>query len=274
MKRLLLLWLGCALPGDRSEATLTLSAFTVAPGDERYLCQRFASPLGPGEAAIARFGSHLSQGGHHMLVFFDAGGDSSLEDCSGSEFVAGPYGTQRLDDSLSYPSGVAATLPAGTGLRIQAHFVNSTQETLSPTVSLKLTRAAAGFTQPAAVLFMSNLDIHVDAGATGAVAQKTCKLPWDVNLVQSTGHMHRHGTSFVASAAGKTLFSSLAWSDVPSQLYDPPLSLSAGTEVTFACSYDNPGATPLVYGPSAQTDEMCIFSAQFFPAPFGGWSCL
>jgi hypothetical protein len=104
--------------------------------------------------------------------------------------------------------------------------------------------------------------------------QKTCKLPWDVNLIQSSGHMHRHGTSFTANANGQTLFQSSQWSDVPARLFDPPLALPAGTEVTFTCVYDNAGTTPLVYGESALTDEMCIFSAQFYPAPFGGWSCL
>ena len=85
--------------------------------------------------------------------------------------------------------------------------------------------------------------------------------------------MHRHGTSFTAGAAGQMLFEATAWTDVPARLFDPPLALPAGTDVTFTCSYDNPGNLPLVYGESAQTDEMCIFSAQFYPAPLGGWSC-
>jgi len=278
MKRWILLLCACTppLPGfdDQKEATLTLAAFTVMPGEERYVCQNFAGPFGSGSAAVARFDSHMTAGAHHMIVFFHAGGDGALESCSGNEFAAGPYGSQRLDDSLSYPSGVAASLPAGSGLRIQAHYLNATQAPITPVVSLKLTRADATLTQPAAVLFMSNLDIHVDAGAMGAEAQKTCKLPWDVNLIQSSGHMHRHGTSFTANANGQPLFQSSQWSDVPSRLFDPPLALPAGTEVTFTCVYDNPGATPLVYGESAQTDEMCIFSAQFYPAPFGGWSCI
>jgi hypothetical protein len=103
--------------------------------------------------------------------------------------------------------------------------------------------------------------------------QKTCKLPWDAKILQTSGHMHRHGTSFVATSGTRTLFSSTMWSDVPAQLFDPPVELSAGDEVTFTCTYDNPDATPLVYGESAQSDEMCIFSAQFYPAPLGGWSC-
>jgi hypothetical protein len=263
------------LPGADNapdEATLALSSFTLAPGQERYVCQNFASPFG-GEAKVERFDSHMTAGAHHLIVFFQvAARDGALEDCSGNEFAAGPYGSQRLDDSLSYPSGVAANLPAGTGLRIQAHYLNATQSPLSPSVSVKMKRAS-GVTQPAAVLFMSNLDISVPAGARAAPVSKTCTLPYDVNLVQASGHMHRHGTSFTARTADHQLFASTMWSDVEPAFFDPPLALSAGTEVTFTCTYDNPGTSPLVYGDSAETDEMCIFSAQFFPAPFGGWSC-
>jgi hypothetical protein len=263
------------LPGvnnDKDEATLALSSFTLMPGQERYVCQNFANPFG-GEAAIARFDSHMTAGAHHLIVFFQTGGrDGSLEDCSGNEFAAGPYGSQRLDDSLSYPSGVAANLPATTGLRIQAHYLNASQSPVTPTVQLTM-KKASGITQPAAVLFMSNLDISVPAGATAAAVSKTCKLPFDVKLVQASGHMHRHGTSFVARTPDRQLFSSTMWSDVEPAFFDPPLALSSGTDVTFTCTYDNPGNTPLVYGDSAETDEMCIFSAQFFPAPFGGWSC-
>jgi hypothetical protein len=262
------------LGNDQKDATLTLASFTVAAGEERYVCQDFAAPFGGGETALARFDSHMTAGAHHILVFFKAGAhDGPLESCSGNEFAAGPYGSQRLDDSLSYPSGVAASLPAGTGLRVQAHFLNATQAAITPSVSLKMTRAGDGFSQPAAVLFMSNLDVQVAAGALGAKAQKTCKLPWDVKILQTSGHMHRHGTSFTAVSGARTLFSSDSWTDVPAQGFDPPVELAAGSEVTFTCTYDNPGMTPLSYGESAQTDEMCIFSAQFYPAPFGGWSC-
>ncbi|MGZ3440991.1 MAG: hypothetical protein ACXVDD_15815, partial [Polyangia bacterium] len=65
------------------------------------------------------------------------------------------------------------------------------------------------------------------------------------------------------------------YSDVTPALFDPPLALPAGTAISFACTYDNSdGSAPLRYGDSARTDEMCIFSAQFYPAPFGGWTCL
>ena len=277
--RIVLLLIACTPPAppglgnDKTQATLTLSSFSLAPGEEKYVCQDFANPF-DGDASISQWQSHLTPGAHHLIVFYKTGAQNgSLESCSGNEFAAGPYGSQRLDDSLAYPSGVAASVPAGTGLRIQAHFLNATQQTMQPEVKLSMKRTDSSLVQPAAVLFMSNLDVHVDAGAMGAAVAKTCTLPWDVKLIQASGHMHKHGTSFVVRTASKMLFQSDQWQDVAPALFDPPLALSAGTDIQFTCTYDNPGADPLVYGESAQTNEMCIFTAQFYPAPFGGWSC-
>lgn len=255
--------------------TITLDPFVVAPGEERYACQDFANPFGGDAAAIRQFTSQLTPGSHHLLLFYKAGAaDGPLADCSGTEFAPGPYGSQRPDDSITYPDGVAAVVAPGDGFRVQVHYLNATESPLPVAVTLQLHRIDdAAVHDRAAVLFFSNGAIDVPPGATGAVVQKSCTLPFAVNLLQATGHMHQHGRAFTATSGGVTLFSSTAYSDVAPALFDPPLPLAAGSVITFACTYDNDGATPLRFGDSARTDEMCIFSAQFFPAPFGGWTC-
>jgi hypothetical protein len=257
--------------------TIALEHFVVAPGQERYACQDFANPFGGAPAAIHQFASHMTPGSHHLLVFYKPGaGDGALADCSGTEFAAGPYGSQRPDDAIVYPDGVAAVVAPTDGFRVQAHYLNASSAPLDVAVEVRLTRVDdATVRDHAAILFFTNSAIDVPAGASGVVATKSCTLPFAVNLVQATGHMHQHGRSFVASAAGQTIFSSSHYSDVTPALFDPPLALPAGTAVSFACTYDNSdGSAPLRYGDSARTDEMCIFSAQFYPAPFGGFTCL
>jgi hypothetical protein len=257
--------------------TIALGHFVVAPGQERYACQDFANPFGGAPAAIHQFASHMTPGSHHLLVFYKpSAADAPLADCSGTEFAPGPYGSQRPDDAIVYPDGVAAVVAPTDGFRVQAHYLNASTAPIDVAIEIRLTRVDdAAVRDHAAILFFSNSAIDVPAGQSGVVAQKTCTLPFAVNLVQATGHMHQHGRAFVASAAGATLFSSTVYSDVAPALFDPPLALPAGTAVTFACTYDNSdGSAPLRFGDSARTDEMCIFSAQFYPAPFGGWSCL
>jgi hypothetical protein len=250
--------------------SLTLDDFTVPAGAEVYRCQDFANPFGA-DAAFARFDSHLSAGAHHLLVFYaDQAADAPLAPCSGNEFAAGPYGSQQLDDHLAYPDGVAAVVPATTGLRVQVHYLNASAQPISPHVELHLTRAAA-YRDRAAVFFFSNLAIDVPAHATAFTVSKTCMVPFDVTLVRTSGHMHEHGRLFHAQTPATTLLDAATATDVA---YDPPLPLTAGTPITFSCTYDNDSSAPLGYGESATTNEMCIFSGQFYPAPFGGWSCL
>ena len=230
--------------------TIALDRFTVGPGQERYACQDFANPFGGAPAAIHQFASHMTPGSHHLLLFYAPGAaDGPLADCSGTEFAPGPYGSQRPDDAIVYPDGVAAVVAPGDGFRVQAHFLNATSAALDVAVTIVLSRIdEAAVRDRAAILFFSNAAIDVPPGATGVVAQKSCTLPFAVNLLQATGHMHSHGRSFVASAAGATLFSSTAYSDVAPALFDPPLSLPAGTVITFGCTYDNAdGATPLQF---------------------------
>ena len=47
----------------------------------------------------------------------------------------------------------------------------------------------------------------------------------------------------------------------------------AGTSITFRCDYANTSSQRLSFGESALTNEMCIFSGQFHPAPAGGITC-
>src|SRR4051794_5970625 len=76
-------------PGSADPAavwSVTLDAFTVAPGAEVYRCQTFANPFGA-DVPVAAFDSHLTAGAHHLLVFFaDRAADAPLAPCSGNEF--------------------------------------------------------------------------------------------------------------------------------------------------------------------------------------------
>ncbi|MGZ3442982.1 MAG: hypothetical protein ACXVDD_25850, partial [Polyangia bacterium] len=91
--------------------TIALDHFVVAPGQERYACQDFANPFGGAPASIHQFASHMTPGSHHLLVFYKPGAaDGALADCRGTEFAPGPYGSQRPDDAIVYPDGVAAVV--------------------------------------------------------------------------------------------------------------------------------------------------------------------
>jgi hypothetical protein len=251
--------------------TLTMDSFTVAPGAEVYYCQNFANPFLSQDVEVSEFESHMTAGSHHMLLFYKSGvTNGPLETCSGLEFAATPYGSQQPDDSLSFPPGVAALVPGSMGLRLQAHYLNTTMSTINAQVQLVLHLAAPGTVQnQAGVLFVVDAQFDVLPNSQ-AVVSNDCTIPVDMNLLRASSHMHRHGTNFVATVAGSTVYQTTTWSDPKPAIFSPPTVLHAGDPLHFACTFDNTmGGTDLTFGESAQTNEMCIFTGSFYPTPAG-----
>jgi hypothetical protein len=262
-----------------STVTLTMDSFTVPAGGEVYYCQNFGNPFGGMDTQVSEFESHMSTGSHHLLLFYESPGDTNYEPpttakgalatCSGLEFAATPYGSQTQDDSLSFPTGVAALLPGANSLRIQSHYLNTTTSTVTANVELIFHLAAPGSVQnEAGVLFVVDPNFSI-APNSSAVVSDDCTIPQDMNVLRASSHMHMHGTDFVATVAGNTVYQTTAWSDPKPALFTPPTALHAGDPLHFACSFTNNTADTLTFGESALTNEMCIFTASFYPTPTG-----
>jgi hypothetical protein len=260
------------LAGTSSDTvTLQLTPFTVPAGTEVYKCQNFKNPFGGAAVEVKEFESHMTSGSHHLLLFYKASAtDDPIEDCSGLEFAASPYGSQRPDDGIRYPDGVAALVPGANGFRLQAHYLNTTQQPIDASVKVVFHLALPGtITDHASVLFFNNTDIYIPSGSTPVPQTKTCTVSQDINLIMATSHMHQHGISFTATSGGTTIFQTTQWSDPTPAMFAPPLVLKAGSQVTFTCTYMNDTGAPLYFGESALTNEMCILSGQFYPSTQG-----
>jgi hypothetical protein len=257
-----------AAPPDAGgrDVTVDMQAFPVPPGGERYKCQNFANPFGGENVDIDRFEAHMPEGAHHMIVFFvDETPDGPLEDCSGSEFHPNVFGSQTPDGVIDLPEGVGVTIPPTTSLRLQIHFINEGEEEVSATVHTRFHVAEPGtITEHAGQLLFSNLDIAVPPLQTATVT-KTCAVPTELRLLGASAHIHRHAIDFLATAGDQVLYQTKGWSDLTPARFDPPLLLPAGQEVTFACTFRNDGSTPLAFGESALTDEMCILGGIYYP---------
>jgi hypothetical protein len=253
------------------DAVLAMTEFTVPAGGEVYKCQNFASPF-EGDAEIVGFESHMTGGSHHLLLFYDPSGkDAPLEDCSGLEFSATPYGTQRPDDAVTYPAGVASKIGLGFGYRLQAHYLNTTANDLVAHVQVVLHAATDPSTivDHAGVYFFVQPDIHVAPHSKADVSRR-CRIPYDANILQTGSHMHQHATHFVSKLNGDVLYETNDWDSPEPAIFAPPKAVKAGDIVDFTCSFDNPTGDTLTFGESAAQNEMCITSAQFYPvaSPF------
>jgi hypothetical protein len=252
--------------GGGADVVLALQSFAVEPGGEAYRCQNFANPFGGQPVDVDRFEAHMTEGAHHMIVFFvDDIADGDLETCSGSEFHPNVFGAQTPDGVIQMPPGIGVAMPPKSGLRLQLHFINESDHAVTAGVTTRFHVAAPGTIQNhAGQLLLSNEDITVPPSVPTDVT-KTCTLPQDISLLGASAHIHRHAVDFVASAGDQLIYHTTGWSDLSPAVFSPPLQLVAGTGITFTCSYVNDGTSTLTFGESAITDEMCILGGIYYP---------
>jgi hypothetical protein len=126
-------------------------------------------------------------------------------------------------------------------------------------------KAAPGtITQHAGVIFMNDVGITVPPGTS--TSTKSCPLPAGINLMGVSSHMHTRATAFTAKTAdGTMLYQTDQWADPVPRVFTPPMAIPTKTSVTWSCTYDNETPNTLTFGEFAQTNVMCIFTAQYYP---------
>jgi hypothetical protein len=84
--------------------------------------------------------------------------------------------------------------------------------------------------------------------------------------------MHKYASDFQASSNGSMFYDEMNWDEptLITQAGDPmhllPINMKAGTSITWQCKYTNPTANDMSFGDSAQTNVMCIYIGQYYPA--------
>ncbi|HEX4336554.1 MAG TPA: hypothetical protein VH062_11610 [Polyangiaceae bacterium] len=256
--------------GTASETlTLTTSDRIVPPGAEIYGCQDFQNPYGK-DVAIVRSTSSMTPGSHHMFAFVMPNDElslyDSLADCpnGGVEFHEYLHTSQLPEDHMAYPPGVGRMLPSGSGFRIMLHLLNTGTDPLVARVDFGLEHVApTAVPGKAASMFLNNLALQVPVGKS--TQRATFTLPSSVMMLRVSSHMHQHGALFAATTGdGSMLYTSDVWNEPIPRLFDPPLSIPAGTTITWSCEFNNDTGSMLAFGESAAKNEMCILSASFF----------
>jgi hypothetical protein len=257
-----------APPGTQS-VTIKTDFIDVPAGGETFKCQNFANPIGR-DVDILYSESTMTPGSHHMFAFREQGlGNGGLVDCGGLEFTEFIHSAQTPSQVLSYPPGVGRFFPGSDGIRILAHYLNTTSKPLHAQVELRLDYVDTDQVQAhAAEIFLNNLAIRVRPGQSTASHSYT--VPYDIKLLGGVSHMHRTGVGFTSSTSdGRVIYEGTDWNEPKEATFDPPMEIAAGTGITWSCSYNNTSNTTLTFGESAATNEMCIFSGTFYPAPGG-----
>jgi hypothetical protein len=159
---------------------------------------------------------------------------------------------------------------------MNSHYLNTTSQPITPTVTITIYPAKAGVvTIHVGSIFLNNTLFAVPAMTTTPTWYPKSMAPItaeDYTIITHWSHMHQYSSDFQASMNGSTFYDEPDWSE-PKMLNantDPmhllPMQVKAGTSITWQCKYTNPTSNAMSFGDSAQTNVMCIYIGQYYPA--------
>ncbi|MEZ4369458.1 MAG: hypothetical protein R3B07_01475 [Polyangiaceae bacterium] len=256
----------------------------VASGDENTQC--IVTRLGnPNPIHVGAIRNVISSSSHHMIVYRTADTEERLTPFDCTPFVetldpskgAPLMVTQKKDDELRLPDGVAFTLEANQMIRIELHYINTTPNPVEVTATSAFhTMDDSLFQNEADFLFIGSPDINVPAHGTQKLGPMFFKMPSqfaDSNFFAITGHTHQYGVNMtvdsVASASdpGTAVYDvpNWAWDEPETVSYDPPFQVPQGGGFNFTCEWDNTSNSNVGFGESAN-QEMCFFWSYYYPS--------
>ena len=267
--------------------TVSFGPIMVAAGYENTQC--VVKRLGNTNAIhVGNIHNQLGDSSHHMIVYqvsdtveqttpFDCQPfTDTLDPTKGSPLMI----SQKKDDTLTLPDGVAFTLQPNQMIRLEMHYINATTQPVTLESSATLSEST-NFQNEAGFLFIGDPDINLPGTPAGTTPATVTLGPIffqvdptyaDAHFFALTGHEHRMGTGVEVSTAtsaqdsGRPVYdvANWLWSE-PATVYPaPPFMIPAGGGFKFTCHWQNTSTSAVRFGESA-TNEMCFFWAYYYP---------
>ena len=260
--------------GDGYQFELKSGQVTISPNTEQYWCLYKTIP-GNASANIGAFQSWMSTGAsHHFITFQGSPGgmaDGALQTCAignGKWVYATSVSGQIIE--LKMPDNVGLSMPAGTQLILNMHFVNPTSAPVSPVLKLNVL-LAKNVQYQAATMVSFNAGISVPPGGMQTVSGG-CNAPIGSKFFAITTHTHKHATNakvnFISNGQVQNIVNTTDWESPDVGLWYAPnfLTVGAGDSFSYSCAYTNTGSTAVTVGETAAFNEMCMAIGYFFPA--------
>jgi Copper type II ascorbate-dependent monooxygenase, C-terminal domain len=271
--------------------SLRYGPITVAPGKEDTRCVKLRlSNTDP--IKVHQMRNLLSDGSHHLIVYKD---DDPASVESATPYECTPFAgalnldglaapvmiTQKHEDALTLPRKVAYTFAPNQMIRIEMHYINSSDTALEVSATSEFYAVPESeIDHEANILFIGTPDIDIPAGQRRDVQAyfNPSRASLDLSgarFFAITGHTHQHGRnvtiSTATSPAGERTSiyapSPFEWSEPETTVHKPEFKLPEGLQSGFdiTCSYHNTSSTRVRFGESAN-DEMCFFWAYYYPS--------
>jgi len=185
--------------------------------------------------------------------------------------------TQKAEDLLTLPTGVAYELEANQMIRLELHYVNvSAAPQMAEATSTFVPVAAEEVTDRADVMFLGDIAISIPAQSTATLGPKFIRLPSrfsGVNFFAITGHEHQWGTNVYVETAiaadmpGTPVYDvdNFEWDEPETVTHEPPFQVPDGGGFNLTCTWNNLSDAPVFFGTGVD-DEMCFFWAYYYPS--------
>jgi hypothetical protein len=277
--------------GDTGVLCFEFGPVDVPPGSEWQGFQAIDVKNAEDLAIVAMEIEQVGAASHHFTVSLwngaeppPLGGPYELTSPEGLGFVGSVTRGALVGSVFRYVriktgEHVGVTLPANSFLATSGHYLNSGAETLSGRTRVLIQTVPRGD-----VRFSTKNELPgTSAISVPPLETRTVGATWtpatDVAVMLLTSHMHRHGTLFeiwqTVNGTETKVYSTTDYEAPPLSIFtgtrgDPPIVLRAGLgdHLRFECTHENHDlSVPLVYGPSAFTNEMCIMPVYYVDEP-------
>jgi hypothetical protein len=242
------------------------------------------------EIKVHQMHNTLGTGSHHMILYkdnMDTAEVTTPYNCqpfTGALNLTGQVAplmiTQKSDDTLFLPSGVAHTLAANQMIRIELHYINSTDAPIQLQATAEFYAAdPATINAEADILFIGSMDVSLPPNQTTTLEEFFSPSRANLDLSTAkffaiTGHEHKLGTDVKVAvstglgASNQTMVyqpSPFLWSEPLTQTWSPEFTVPASSGFDFTCTWYNGTASTVTFGESAN-NEMCFFWAYYYPS--------
>jgi hypothetical protein len=274
--------------GERRDLHAPLGPVMVPASTENTQCVvlRLGNPT---EIKVHQMHNVLGPGSHHLILYKDDMDTAEITtpfDCqpfTGALNLSGTVApvmiTQKPDDLLTLPDGVGYSFAPNQMVRIEMHYINATDATITAMATAEFDAAdPATIQNEANILFIGSPDISIAPNASVDVHEffTPSRASLDIDNAQffaSTGHTHKLGLDVqvsIASVNGGALTSvydpqPFVWSEPETTRHNPTFNVPSGGGFDFKCSYHNSTSATVQFGESAN-NEMCFFWAYYYPS--------
>lgn len=259
-----------ATPPAAATWTINSGEYTLAPGQERYICTTATLPADR-ETVITGMTPTYGSGTHH--IFFaqtlapETAGTFECPTLFRTTWAPLYLGGVQ-SGTLQLPRGAGIRLTAGQQVLIQLHLQNPGSTPIVARTSMTVTLADPRATVvPAGVFGLDNRTVRIPARASNHRTAMTCRPNRDMNVFAVLGHMHKYGSRLEFVRGGMESTEGLYetdWNFGEQPTTPRVFSLRADESVSLRCFHSNTTSTEVSYGESSD-QEMCASVMYYTP---------